>query len=115
MNRLVALTITALSLSAVTTLVQPTEAQARRHYTITQRQEMLRKEVNAGQKANELTLKEADALRDRLTGITEDEAKMKAKNGGKLSYKDEGKIEKKLNSISVDMTKQKLAKRVVSK
>jgi hypothetical protein len=115
MNRLVALTITALSLSVMTTLVQPTVAQAKVHYTITQRQEMLRKEVNAGQKANELTLKEADSLRDRLTSITEDESKMKAKNGGKLSYKDEGKIEKKLNSISVDMTKQKLAKRVISK
>ncbi|HEY9682637.1 MAG TPA: hypothetical protein V6C86_13745 [Oculatellaceae cyanobacterium] len=115
MNRYVALTITALGLSAMNTLVQPTEAEARKHYTVTQRQDQLKKEVDAGQKANELTLKEANALRDRLSSVAEDETKMKSKNGGKLSYKDEGKIEKKLNGISVDMQKQKLAKRVIPK
>ncbi|MFX6031697.1 hypothetical protein ABTE99_19175, partial [Acinetobacter baumannii] len=60
---------------------------------------------------NELTLKEANGLRDRLDSITTDAQKMKAKNAGKLSYKDEGKLEKRLNSISVDMQKEKLAKR----
>jgi hypothetical protein len=115
MNRDVAFSLVAISLVSFSIFGQPETAEARRHYTITQRQVALRAEVNSGQKSNDLTLKEADALRDRLTGITEEETKMKAKNGGKLSYKDEGKLEKKLNSISVDMTKEKLAKRTVSK
>jgi hypothetical protein len=116
MNRDIAFSLVAISLVSFGIFGQPNMAEARkRPVTITQRQVTLRAEVNSGQKSDELTLKEADSLRDRLTGITEDETKMKSKNGGKLSYKDEGKLEKKLNSISVDMQKEKLAKRTVSK
>jgi hypothetical protein len=108
---LLALAITMLSLS----WIMPSGAEAKHQWTITQREEALNKEVNAGQKANELTLKEANGIRDDLAGVTSDIAKAKAKNGGKLSYKDEGKIEKKLNSISVDIQKKKLQKRVTSR
>jgi hypothetical protein len=102
-------------LLSLTILVSNCPAEAAKHYTITQRQEMLNKEVTAGLKANELTLKEANKLKDRLTDVTNHIAKMKEKNAGKLSYKDEGKVEKDLNAISVDMQKEKLEKRVQSK
>jgi TolA-binding protein len=102
-------------LISLTSITLTLPAGAVKHYTITQRQEMLNKEVTAGQKANELTSKEADKLRDRLSDVTNRIEKMKANNAGKLSYKDEGKVEKDLNAISVDMQKQKLAKRVQSK
>jgi hypothetical protein len=102
-------------LVSMATLVANTPADAKKHYTITQRQEMLNKEVTAGLKANELTLKEANKLKERLADVTSRIAKMKEKNAGKLSYKDEGKVEKDLNSISVDMQKEKLDKRVQSK
>jgi hypothetical protein len=115
MNRDIAFSLVAISLVSFGIFGQPNMAEAKRPVTITQRQVALRAEVNSGQKSNDLTLKEANDLRDRLDGITADEAKMKSKNAGKLSYKDEGKLEKKLNSISVDMQKEKLAKRVISK
>jgi hypothetical protein len=102
-------------LVSMTTLASNFPAEAAKHYTITQRQEMLNKEVSAGLKANELTLKEANKLKDRLTDVRNRIEKMKAKNAGKLSYKDEGKVEKDLNAISVDMQKEKLAKRVQPK
>ncbi len=90
-------------------------AIAKKTWTITERQVALRKEVDSGVKANELTLKEANSLRDRLSEISADIQKMKDKNGGKLSYKDEGKLEKRLNSLSVDIQKEKLAKRTTSR
>src|SRR5262245_44060862 len=66
-------------------------------WTITDRQQELRKRVEKGQKANELTAKEAGKMNDMLDDIAKDIDKMKEKNDGKLSYKDEGKIEKRLN------------------
>jgi predicted transglutaminase-like cysteine proteinase len=97
-------------------LIQASPASARSaHYTITQRQEQLNREVTAGFKANELTEKEATKLRDRMADVSSDITKMKAKNAGKLSYKDQGKVEKSLNSISIDMQKEKLEKRVTAR
>jgi predicted transglutaminase-like cysteine proteinase len=97
-------------------LIQASPVSARSaHYTITQRQVQLTREVNAGLKANELTLKEATKLRERMTDVNSSISKMKEKNGGKLSYKDQGKVEKSLNSISVDMQKEKLQKRVTAR
>lgn len=95
------------------TLIQASPAFAR--YTITQRQVALTREITAGLKSNELTEKEAEKLRGRMADVSADITKMKAKNAGKLSYKDQGKIEKSLNSISVDMQKEKLQKRVTAK
>ncbi len=110
MNRDVVLSMIAVGLISIS-FVQAEPAEARRNWTITQRQVALRREVDGGQRANELTLKEANGLRERLASITTDAQKMKSKNGGKLSYKDEGKLEKRLNGISVDIQKDKLAKR----
>lgn len=113
--KLSTLTLATILLANTATMALNQPAQAVKHYTVTQRQDALRKEVDSGQKKNELTLKEASKLRDRLTDVNNRILKMKAKNGGQLSYKDEGKVEKDLNSISVDMQKQKLQKRVQSK
>jgi hypothetical protein len=114
MNRAVVLSSVALATIVFTSASSAQPALAKK-WTISQRQLALRKEVDSGLKANELTLKEAQGLRDRLDAISNDETKMKAKNAGQLSYKDQGKLEKKLNSISVDIQKDKLAKRVVVK
>ncbi|HND08071.1 MAG TPA: hypothetical protein PL012_20485, partial [Candidatus Obscuribacter sp.] len=72
----------------------------------------LKKEIDAGEKSKELTLKEASKLREKLESINEKKEKMLAKNGGKLSYKDEEKMEKWLNGVSIDIQKKRLAKRV---
>ena len=84
-----------------------------KQWTVTQRQEALLAKVNKGEKSNELTKKEADKLRQRLSDLSEKIEKEKSKNGGKLSYKDEGKAEKALNSISLELDKLELNKRVV--
>jgi hypothetical protein len=114
MKRAVVLSWVALGTVAFMSASGAQPASAKK-WTISQRQVALRKEVDSGLKANELTLKEAQGLRDRLDSVTDDETKMKAKNAGQLSYKDQGKLEKKLNSISLDMQKDKLNKRVVVK
>jgi len=90
-------------------------AQARQHkFTITDRIETLSAKVNAGQKSGELTLKEADKLRNQLADVNSRIDKDKSKNGGKLSYASENKIEKDLNDVSVKLNKKELAKRINS-
>ncbi len=86
-------------------------AQAKK-MTVYDRQVALKKEIDAGEKCKELTLKEACKLREKLDSINEKKEKMLAKNGGKLSYKDEEKMEKWLNGVSIDIQKKRLAKRV---
>jgi len=90
----------------------PLAAEAKQ-WTITQRQEAQRKMIDKAQRANELTKKEADRLRDRLDDIASSEIKMKTKNGGQLSYKDKAKLEKDLNGVSLKIQKYKLNKRVI--
>ena len=80
--------------------------------TIYDRQVALKAQVDKKKKENELTLKEADKLREKLEDINAKKEKMISKNGGQLAYKDEAKLEKMLNSVSVDITKKSLAKRV---
>ncbi len=87
---------------------------AKKKYSVYDRQVELRKKVEAGQKKNELTAKEANGLNGDLDDITSSIEKMKSKNAGKLSYKDEGKIEKRLNKISLTLSKKELAKRVIA-
>lgn len=96
--------------------VQPACAKAptKRAYTVTERQVELRSKVASAAKANELTQKEASKLTDMLNGIEADIKEMKEKNAGKLSYKDEGKIEKRLNKVSLGLQKYQLAKRVTA-
>lgn len=88
---------------------------APKKWTITDRQVELRKRVENGLRANELNNKEAKQINGRLDQLDKDIEKMKSKNGGKLSYKDEGKVEKRLNSISLEMEGKELAKRVTAK
>lgn len=89
-------------------------ADAGKKYTITDRQTELRRLIAKGQRNNELTLKEANKLTGKLDDIAADIEKYKSKNGGKLSYKDEGKIEKRLNSVSIDLKKAELNKRTIA-
>ena len=111
-NRLRANAITAgLTMALALGLVASPDALAKKHYTITERITALEHRVNAGQKANELTLKEANSLRDDISDINSKIAKYKSKNGGKLSYKDENSVEKKLNDVSIELQKKELAKR----
>jgi septal ring factor EnvC (AmiA/AmiB activator) len=95
-------------LIGISTLQQP--AQAR--YTINERQVRLQKEISQGVKANELTKKEADDLKSSMADIDSRIAKMKEKNAGKISIKDQKKLEKSLNDVSVKITKLRLDKRV---
>jgi hypothetical protein len=118
MNRTVANLVLGLVLSAsigaaITVSVQRAEA-AKPKVTITDRIEILSKKIDKGQKANELTLKEADKLRSDITKINEKIEKAKAKNAGKLSYEDESKIEKDLNKVSIKLTTKELDKRTIS-
>jgi 5-bromo-4-chloroindolyl phosphate hydrolysis protein len=95
-------------LIGISTLQQPAQAG----WTIYQRQVRLKKEAAQGMKANELTKKEYDGLLESLEDINTRIRKMKEKNAGKLSIKDQGKIERSLNDISVKITKLRLEKRV---
>ncbi|HEY9731249.1 MAG TPA: hypothetical protein V6C89_05020 [Drouetiella sp.] len=95
-------------LISASALQQPAQAG----WTIYERQVRLKKEVAQGMKANELTKKECDGLYDSLNGINERIQKMKSKNNGKLSIKDQGKIERSLNDVSVRIQKYRLEKRV---
>lgn len=87
-------------------------AQAKPPETITQRQDSLKHSVNKSEKSGELTLKEANSLRKSEAKISEKECDMKAKNGGKLSYKNQNQIESDLNNVSNKIHKEQLQKRV---
>lgn len=89
-------------------------APKKKVYTIYDRQVELRKKVEKAFKANELTEKEMGKLNGQLDDINADVDKMKAKNGGKLSYADEGKLEKRLNKVSLSLQKYELTKRVTA-
>lgn len=80
--------------------------------TITQRQNILLKKINRAERANELTHKEAQGLRDKRLSIIAMEARMRNRNNGKLSYADINKVEKELNGLSLKLQKKALAKRV---
>lgn len=92
-------------------LPQSTDARGRR-YTISQRHTALLAKINRFEKSGELTLKEANSMRDENSHIADREAKMKSKNGGKLSYKNINTIEDELNDLSNRIHKKSLNKRV---
>ena len=83
-----------------------------KEWTVDQRQQSLMMQINEGQKANELTVKEAKSLRKSLADLAKKKAKMKNKNGKSLSKDNELALEGDLNKISVEMQKLKLEKRV---
>lgn len=93
-------------------LVNALQLADARRWTIYQRQVKLAREIDQGQRSGDLTLKEADNLRHEQAKINSRIAEMKAKNGGKISYEDQNKLEKMLNQLSVSIKKKKLAKRV---
>jgi len=79
-------------------------------FTIDDRQLALMQEINKGQKAKELTVKEAQKLRKALAKLANKKTKMKAKNKT-LTSENQTELEADLNSISVDVQKLKLEKR----
>jgi hypothetical protein len=86
-------------------------AQAKK-YSVYDREVSLERKIDSAYKANQLTLKEADSLKDKIKGVKEDEQKMKDKNGGKLSYENVTDLEKELNKVSEKLHKKQLEKRV---
>ncbi|MBN9394870.1 MAG: hypothetical protein J0H83_06470 [Candidatus Melainabacteria bacterium] len=109
MKRLTVALLAGMLLAGQFALSSPAEA---RKLTITQRQNILKQKINTAQRRGDLTLKEANHLRDDLRDVYDREAKMRDKNGGKLSYKNITDIEKDLNRISVKIQKKGLEKRV---
>ncbi len=89
-------------------LTPPADAK----YTISQRQNVLLKKINRAERANELTHKEAQGLREKRSDIISMEARMRNRNNGRLSYADINKVENELNKLSLKIQKKALAKRV---
>ncbi|HEY9719950.1 MAG TPA: hypothetical protein V6C69_20900 [Trichormus sp.] len=103
-----------MTLAAMLGILATTAAPART-WTIHQRQVAEQSRITKGEKSGELTKKEADGLRADMADIDSKIAKAKAKNGGKISIKDQGKIEKDLNDVTLKIEKLELAKRTQPK
>lgn len=86
-------------------------AQAK-EWTINERQDQLMKDINAAQKKKELTDKEAKKLRSDLADVARKEAKLRGKNNKQIPVEDLAKLEKALNTVSVDIKQLALEKRV---
>ena len=99
------------ALALVVAFVASPIAQAHK-YTITDREVALERKIDSAYKANQLTLKEVDNLKDKIKSVKENEQKMKDKNGGKLSYENNTSLEKDLNKISDKLHTKMLDKRV---
>ncbi len=111
MRSLSLLLASAMVLQMAMAMPQSSEARARR-YTISQRHTALLAKINRFQRSGELTLKEANSLREENSDIYRREARMKSKNGGNLSYKDMARIENDLNDLSNKIHRKSLNKRV---
>ncbi len=85
-----------------------------KEWSIDDRQQALMQQINEGQKANELTVKEAKNLRKDLANLAKKKANMKAKADKKnvLTKENQTELEGDLNKISVEIQKLKLEKRV---
>lgn len=102
------LTIIALLFSLVSI---PSDAKGK-VWTIEDRQAQLMKDINEGQKGQQLTKKEADRLRSDLADVARKKKKMKGKSdNGKLTDDNKKVLEGDLNSISDAIHKYKLEKR----
>jgi len=102
-------------LAAASLLIGLASSSQARKWTIYERQVAEQKRINGGEHSGELTKKEADGLRDDMSDIANRISKMKDKNGGKISYSDEGKLEKNLNKVTLKIEKLRLEKRVTPK
>jgi hypothetical protein len=81
-------------------------------WTVTEREVALEQKIAKAEKASQLTSREAEKLRKKLAAIRFKQAKMKAGNDGKLSYEDNERLEKLLNSLSLEIQKFQLEKRI---
>ena len=101
----------ALALSSFFSTFLSVEAK---EWSIDDRQQALMQQINEGQKANELTVKEAKKLRKDLANLAKKKANMKAKaeNNNTLTKENQTELEGDLNKISVEIQKLKLEKRV---
>lgn len=98
-------------MSTLFSMFLPAEAK---EWSIDDRQQALMQQINEGQKAKELTVKEAKAMRKDLANLAKKKAKMKTKAGGSntLTKENQTELEGDLNKISVEIQKLKLEKRV---
>jgi hypothetical protein len=78
-------------------------------------QAQIMQQINAGQKSNQLTVKEANKLRKNLAQVIRRKAKMISKTGRKLTDEARTDIKKDLNDISNEIHKLELEKRVTSR
>lgn len=79
-----------------------------KRWTVTQRIEKLNSEIDEGRKANELTTKQVETLKKDVADIKERIAKMKAKNGEKLSVPDTKKLHDDMTDLSVKIVRMRL-------
>lgn len=75
--------------------------------TTYQHQVNLMKEVNAGQKSKQLTVKQAKHLRKDLSNIAVHKQNSRDKNEGKIAGEDQSKIEEKLSKTGDKIKKLK--------
>ena len=85
----------------------PPEAIAKK-LTVTERLTKLSKQIDIGDKANELTASQTATLKKEVIDIKAKIDKLKEKNGGKLGLKDRKKIHKELNDLSVKILRNRL-------
>lgn len=103
--------LSALALTLVLSF-QPTIAKGK-IWTVEARQAQLMKDINEGQKGAQLTKKEADRLRSDLADISRKKKKFRNKtNTTVLTAEQKSELEGDLNTISVNIKKLKLEKRV---
>jgi len=74
-------------------------------------QAKLMQEVNAGQKSNQLTPKEAEKLRKDLSHVAHNKAKMLAKSDRKLDAADTATLKSNINQVSDKIQKREQEKR----
>jgi hypothetical protein len=84
-----------------------------KHITADEGQAQLMQQINAGQKSNELTVKEANKLRKDLAHVARKKAKMLGKTNRKLTDENIVEIKSDLNEISSNIHKLELEKRAI--
>jgi peptidoglycan hydrolase CwlO-like protein len=112
LSLLIASTVGVSSIVGTATPAEAAKTKVAKKVTITDRMQDLSGQIDAGQKANELTLDEATDLRKKMDKIKAKVDKCESKNGGTLTYADQNSIEKDLNKVSTKIFSKKLDKRV---
>lgn len=106
--RKTALTTAALAIMLSCSFIVGSQPAFAKKWTVTQRIEKLSADINEGRKANELTLKQVESLKKDVADIQERMAKMKAKNGDKLSIPDTKKLHDDMTELSVKILRMRL-------